>query len=54
LFSEPGAWSSDPGELQTSGDRVRVATVREQDIAPYRRAVGQSRQRLARWNPVDP
>ena len=54
MFSEPGAWSSDPGELQTSGDRVRVATVREQDIAPYRRAVGQSRQRLARWNPVDP
>ncbi|MBE3073539.1 MAG: GNAT family N-acetyltransferase [Actinobacteria bacterium] len=26
----------------------------EQDIAPYRRAVEASRQRLARWNPVDP
>lgn len=36
------------------GDRVRVATVQQQDIAPYRRAVGQSRHRLARWNPVDP
>ena len=31
-----------------------VATIREQDIAPYRRAVEQSRTRLAVWNPVDP
>jgi ribosomal-protein-alanine N-acetyltransferase len=33
---------------------VWVATIREQDIAPYRRAVEQSRTRLAVWNPVDP
>ncbi len=33
---------------------MRVARVQEQDIAPYRRAVDQSRHRLARWNPVDP
>jgi ribosomal-protein-alanine N-acetyltransferase len=31
-----------------------VALAGEQDIVPYRRAVEQSRQRLARWNPVDP
>ena len=40
--------------LQAKGHRVRVSTVRAQDVAPYRRAVEQSRQRLARWNPVDP
>ena len=40
--------------LQAEGRRVRVGTVRAQDVAPYRRAVEQSRQRLARWNPVDP
>jgi len=45
---------AETGPLAAGGDRVRVATVREQDIARYRRAVGQSRQRLARWNPVDP
>ena len=33
---------------------MRVSTVRMQDIAPYRRALEQSRERLARWNPVDP
>ncbi len=33
---------------------MRVAPVHERDIAPYRRAVEQSRSRLARWNPVDP
>jgi ribosomal-protein-alanine N-acetyltransferase len=37
-----------------TGSRVRVITVREQDLVPYRRAVEQSRHRLARWNPVDP
>lgn len=31
-----------------------VGTVRAEDVAPYRRAVEQSRQRLSRWNPVDP
>ena len=46
--------SSEPGALHANGDRVWVSTVRAQDIAPYRRAVEQSRQRLARWNPVDP
>ena len=40
--------------LHAEGDRVRVSTVRIHDIAPYRRALGQSRERLARWNPVDP
>ena len=45
---------AETGLLQARGDRVRVAAVHEQDLAPYRRAVGQSRQRLARWNPVDP
>ena len=40
--------------LRADGDRVRVSTVRVQDIAPYRRALERSRQRLARWNPVDP
>jgi ribosomal-protein-alanine N-acetyltransferase len=45
--------SSEPGVLQASGSRVWVATVRQQDIAPYRRAVEQSRARLSRWNPVD-
>jgi ribosomal-protein-alanine N-acetyltransferase len=33
---------------------VRVWPAGERDIAPYRRAVEQSRARLARWNPVDP
>ena len=42
------------GALQATGDRVWVATAGAQDIAPYRRAVEQSRRRLARWNPVDP
>jgi len=40
--------------LQAVGQRVRVSTVSEQDVAPYRRAVERSRQRLGRWNPVDP
>lgn len=40
--------------LRADGDRVRVSTVRVQDIAPYRHALERSRQRLARWNPVDP
>ncbi|MHB8184706.1 MAG: GNAT family N-acetyltransferase [Dermatophilaceae bacterium] len=46
--------SSEPEALHANGDRVWVSTVRAQDIAPYRRALEQSRQRLARWNPVDP
>ena len=46
--------SSETGELLAEGDRVWVSTVRVQDITPYRHAVEQSRQRLARWNPVDP
>ena len=45
---------SEQGVLQSRGSRVWVAVVREQDIVPYRRAVEQSRQRLIRWNPVDP
>jgi len=54
LSSEPGHQSSVPKIAQASGERVWVATVREKDIAPYRHAVEQSRQRLSRWNPVDP
>ncbi len=40
--------------LHANGERVWVSTVRAQDMAPYRHAVQQSRQRLSRWNPVDP
>jgi [ribosomal protein S5]-alanine N-acetyltransferase len=47
LFSESQA-------LWARSDRVWVGAAGEQDIVPYRRAVEQSRQRLARWNPVDP
>ena len=46
--------SSESVVLQAQGDRVWVGTVRAQDVAPYRLAVEQSRQRLSRWNPVDP
>jgi ribosomal-protein-alanine N-acetyltransferase len=46
--------SSDPVAPPTRGDNVWVGTVRAQDGAPYRLAVEQSRQRLSRWNPVDP
>ncbi|MEO6143554.1 MAG: GNAT family N-acetyltransferase [Dermatophilaceae bacterium] len=46
--------SSESVVLHARGDRVWVGTVRAQDVAPYRLAVEQSRQRLSRWNPVDP
>ncbi len=46
--------SSESVVLHAQGDRVWVGTVRAQDVAPYRLAVEQSRQRLSRWNPVDP
>ena len=46
--------SSEPRRPPTRGDHVWVGTVRAQDVAPYRIAVEQSRQRLSRWNPVDP
>jgi RimJ/RimL family protein N-acetyltransferase/predicted kinase len=46
--------SSERVVQQTQGDRVWVGTIRAQDVAPYRLAVEQSRQRLSRWNPVDP
>lgn len=45
---------SETAPLRARGGRVRVATAGEQDVAPYRRAVEASRERLARWNPVDP
>ena len=51
---EQGTRHAETGALQARGERVRVAPVCEGDIAPYRRAVEQSRTRLARWNPVDP
>jgi ribosomal-protein-alanine N-acetyltransferase len=46
--------SSEPVAPPTRGEHVWVATVRAQDVAGYRLAVEQSRQRLSRWNPVDP
>lgn len=46
--------SSEPVAPQARGDRVWVGTVRTEDVEPYRHAVEQSRQRLSRWNPVDP
>jgi len=46
--------SSEPVAQQAQGDRVWVGTIRARDVAPYRLAVEQSRQRLTRWNPVDP
>ena len=52
MSSEPS--SSDAVALHAKGDRVWVGVVRAQDVAPYRLAVEQSRQRLSRWNPVDP
>ena len=54
MSSEPGTEPDEPTTQQARGDRVWVAPVRGQDIAPYRHAVEQSRGRLARWNPVDP
>jgi len=41
-------------ELGNEGPRVVVRTIRPTDVDGYRRAVLQSRARLARWNPVDP
>jgi ribosomal-protein-alanine N-acetyltransferase len=46
--------SSEAATPPTRGDHVWVGTVRAQDVAPYRLALEQSRQRLSRWNPVDP
>ena len=46
--------SAESGVQRAQGDRVWVGTARAEDLAPYRLAVEQSRQRLSRWNPVDP
>jgi ribosomal-protein-alanine N-acetyltransferase len=54
LSSEPAAQYFEPKTLHSRGDRVWIGPVHERDIAPYRRAVEQSRTRLIRWNPVDP
>ena len=43
-----------PEPLTARGARVRVAPVNRADLVPYRHAVAASRERLARWNPVDP
>lgn len=40
--------------LTARGQRVWVAPVTKADLAPYRRAVECSRERVAHWNPVDP
>jgi len=41
-------------ELHAVGERVWVSPVRREDLDPYRRAVERSRDRLSRWNPVNP
>jgi [ribosomal protein S5]-alanine N-acetyltransferase len=46
--------SSEPVVPQTRGDHVWVGAIRSQDVGPYRIAVEQSRERISRWNPVDP
>lgn len=43
-----------PAPLTATGARVVVRPIRREDVDPYRRAVELSRQRLSRWNPVDP
>jgi ribosomal-protein-alanine N-acetyltransferase len=43
-----------PPDLHADGEQVRVHTIAPADVAPYRRAVEQSRRRIARWNPVNP
>jgi RimJ/RimL family protein N-acetyltransferase len=40
--------------LTDRGRRVRVRPVAAEDVAAYREAVELSRQRIGRWNPVDP
>jgi RimJ/RimL family protein N-acetyltransferase/predicted kinase len=40
--------------LTAAGEAVTVRPIQHGDVEPYRRAVGMSRERLARWNPVDP
>lgn len=37
-----------------AGKAVSVRPIQRGDVERYRRAVGMSRERLARWNPVDP
>jgi RimJ/RimL family protein N-acetyltransferase len=45
---------SSPDPMTATGERVCVRPVRREDVEPYRQAVELSRERLARWNPVDP
>jgi ribosomal-protein-alanine N-acetyltransferase len=40
--------------LTAAGPAVTVRPIEQGDVEPYRRAVRMSRERLARWNPVDP
>lgn len=40
--------------LTATGERVVARPIRREDVEPYRRAVELSRERLSRWNPVDP
>ena len=44
--------SSSPS-YRAEGEQVWVASAAESDREPYRRALEQSRERVARWNPVD-
>lgn len=46
--------AADAPPLTAVGVRVSVAPVARADLVPYRQAVLGSRDRLARWNPVDP
>jgi RimJ/RimL family protein N-acetyltransferase len=40
--------------MTAAGEAVHVRPIHRDDVEAYRRAVGMSRGRLARWNPVDP
>jgi ribosomal-protein-alanine N-acetyltransferase len=40
--------------LSARGQRVHVRPVAPQDVEPFRAAVEASRERISRWNPVDP
>lgn len=46
--------SYDVPPLEREGERVRVATVAEADLAPYAVAVRHSQKRIERWNPANP
>lgn len=46
-------WSGSSRQLTAQGERVWVAPATSEDVAAYREAVGLSRRRIGRWNPVN-